>query len=295
MINNTPTYQNGFYAMGTLMQCVIPGVRTDFGDHLLYLVNTRIQQLEKALSIYRQDSAVSELNHALKNSTVAEVLDEDLAWALKLSAKGYKHTKQLYNPAAGKMIAQVKNQQQSTLQDSQFELSREYEIRTSTKGLQFDFGGLAKGMALDEAKQILKSQACDCALLSFGDSSIYGLGQHPHGDYWPIAIPNPLKDSETIANVNLSDSGLSLSSTIANGRNQGKLHKHIINPQTGALINTPLTSYVVSESMSWGEILSTASLVLGEQIAVSELPEEAGVNLVQVVNHQQRGNEFESH
>ena len=44
-----------------------------------------------------------------------------------------------------------------------------------------DFGGLGKGLALDDIKRLLLEEGVQSCFVSFGESSILALGRHPTG------------------------------------------------------------------------------------------------------------------
>ena len=62
-----------------------------------------------------------------------------------------------------------------------------HEIKLS-KGCVLDFGGIAKGYALERVRRILcEEYGVENALLNFGGSSIIGIGHHPLGPAWLIS------------------------------------------------------------------------------------------------------------
>ena len=54
-----------------------------------------------------------------------------------------------------------------------------------------DFGGFAKGYALDRGAVILRRFGVTCGLLNGGTSSILAVGRHPDGEKWPIDVRDP--------------------------------------------------------------------------------------------------------
>jgi FAD:protein FMN transferase len=278
-------YQSCFYAMGTRLQLILPEVEQQDGEFLQSLIVNRVEQLEQSLSLYRPDSAVSLLNETLSVSNTVSLDDQNLIDALRLAQEGHKYTNGFYNAACGEMIERVKNHRNAKPLACSFTLSNEQKLSVERIGTQFDFGGLGKGMAIDSIIEILAEQGVKNALISFGESSIYGLGHHPHGEHWPIAVPNPVEPNESIAEVNLFNCGATLSSTVANGANNGHIQHHIINPITAKVVNESVTTLVESDSMAWGEMLSTASLICGVEFTASYSPNEAGVKNVSVFKH----------
>jgi len=124
-------------------------------------------------------------------------------------------------------------------------------ITLNNSGVIVDFGAVGKGMAVEQAMELLKINGINHALINFGDSSVYGLGSHPNGDYWPVTITHGSNTRQfRHKNSALSSSGLHAS--------DDKLVPHIINPETGKLVNTNEKIVVISPSPVIAEILSTS-------------------------------------
>lgn len=121
----------------------------------------------------------------------------------------------------------------------------------------FDFGGFAKGYALERIKDMVASAGIKNALLSFGNSSVYGLGLHPLGKKWPIGIENPEHKSLSLGTVELNDSALSISG------NTSKHTAHIKSPETGVWNVEKKIISVQADSALDCEVLSTALFAVG--------------------------------
>ena len=66
--------------------------------------------------------------------------------------------------------------------------THEIELR---RGCILDFGGIAKGYALEKVRNILQEAGVENALLNFGGSSVLGMGHHPLGPCWEVAPEGP--------------------------------------------------------------------------------------------------------
>lgn len=132
------------------------------------------------------------------------------------------------------------------------------------KALEIDLGGMGKGYALEAILEILKESEISNAFLSFGGSSLYGLGSPPEQSGWPFSFRvSKDKNAQPIA-VRLHDIGFSMS---ANYNRQfvieGKAYGHIFNPQSGKPAEGLLAAAVIHESPLRAEILSTAFMAMG--------------------------------
>lgn len=124
----------------------------------------------------------------------------------------------------------------------------------NTPGAVFDFGGYAKGYALEKMVEGLRSNGVGQGLVSFGNSSVYAIGSHPANDYWRIGVEHPLRPGNNMAFFELRDSALSSSGN--NLRNRG----HIKSPSTGKEVADHKIISISGASALDCEVLSTALL-----------------------------------
>lgn len=122
-------------------------------------------------------------------------------------------------------------------------------------GLQLDLGGIGKGIALDQIRQHLEHRGIEQAFLSFGESSIAVIGNHPAGDSWPVGVEHLFKPGVALHRFDLLDSAMSTS-----GNRPGQAH--IVNPADGQLATGCRTVSVACVSAADAEALSTALFVL---------------------------------
>jgi thiamine biosynthesis lipoprotein ApbE len=127
------------------------------------------------------------------------------------------------------------------------------ESKNSIRFLQhdasLDFGGIGKGMALDEVSAMLDEMGIKNAFISFGGSSILTRGHHPHGNYWPFSFQNPTIGQEI---WKLNNDAISVSCA-----EQGlEKNAHILNPKSGRWPEK-ITTGVQSDNVTDAEVLST--------------------------------------
>ena len=130
-------------------------------------------------------------------------------------------------------------------------------------GVRFDVGGIAKGFALDEALETLRTLGIESALVDAGGD--LRLGAAPPGkDGWTIGIAGLVKDGEsafyqTLANVGVASSG------DANRflEIDGVRYSHIIDPRTGEPLTRRCVATVVAADATAADALASAVCVLG--------------------------------
>ncbi len=158
------------------------------------------------------------------------------------------------------------------------------ELEAALGDGRYDFGGAAKGLALDEAAEALRAAAgVDAALIASGSTTL-AYGTKPHSEPWRIGVEDPRDPSALIATIEAAgDITVSTSGDYQRAfERNGVLYHHILDPATGrpALGFRSLT--VVGDISGLdSDILSTALFVAGPARAMS-FAEEHGLGLVVV-------------
>ncbi len=117
-------------------------------------------------------------------------------------------------------------------------------------GVQFDFGGVVKGMAVDRAIAILRQAKVTSALVQCGGETGC-FGQSPHVRPFRLGIPHPDDpDGDSWCRLACPESGFS-GSTSGNYRQPvvigGTTYYHIYDPRTGL----PTDTHVLSASVAF--------------------------------------------
>lgn len=111
--------------------------------------------------------------------------------------------------------------------------------------VRIDLSGCLKGYALDRAVDMVRQAGIRNGLLNFGNSSVYGLGNHPNGEGWPVAGEDNVQDTHVLHDECLTTSG-----------NNTGTRRHIVHPHSGKLVEGKRTASVVTRSGEEGEVLS---------------------------------------
>lgn len=131
----------------------------------------------------------------------------------------------------------------------------------ANEGVRFDVGGIAKGIALDEALETLQKAGISSALIdASGDLRI---GDAPPGKQgWTVGVAS-LND-EPVCYCELSNVGI-CSSGDANRYVEidGVRYSHIIDPRTGEPLTRRCVSAVIASTATTADALASALCVLG--------------------------------
>jgi len=229
------------FLMYSRFELFIPMEESAELDVLFQDITGKIEQLEQQISRFIPGSETSRINS-----------DTDLK-PVKVNSFFFNLIEQClsyYNLTGG--FFSICMGEHALNEGSRITLNKESQsITLNNPDTILDFGAVGKGIALELALELLKINGINQALINFGDSSVYGLGSHPHGDCWPVTITNGSHNQTFSLNNNaLSSSSLH---TV-----EDKMVPHIFNPETGKLVSQNEKVVVISPSPVIAEILSTA-------------------------------------
>ncbi|MDX6647434.1 MAG: FAD:protein transferase [Miltoncostaeaceae bacterium] len=127
-------------------------------------------------------------------------------------------------------------------------------------GVGLDLGGIAKGMAVDAALELLRARGVETALVSAG-GDLAVLGQPPGFAGWPIAVGGR-EGSWTV----LLRGGAIATSSVARRRwrQDGRECHHLVDPRTGEPAASGLWSVSVAAARcDQAEVAAKTALILG--------------------------------
>ena len=143
-------------------------------------------------------------------------------------------------------------------------------------GHGLDFGGIAKGYAVDEAALILREQGIEDALIDAG-GDIYAMGNNS-GRYWRVGIRDP-SGNGVVGVIEVSDEAVATSGGYERYfEADGERHHHIFDPRTGYPASTGVASVTVrAPSAELADAWSTAFFVMGAEAALEAAEEMEGI------------------
>lgn len=261
-----------FRAMGTGISLLLPESQSDQG---LNIVRTLFAEWEQALSRFIPESELSRLNEQPgKPVPVSDLLYNVLSTALTAA----RETQGVYDPT---MLDQlVKLGYDRTFDDLPADRPdplipgepgggwrgiRVDTIRrrvTLPAGIKLDFGGIAKGMAVDAALAQLRASDISPALVNAGgDLAVDGLP--PGEEQWQLSVPG--RDRHW--SIPLRQGAVATSGIARRHWKQGNtLRHHLLDPRTGLPAQSDLWSVtVVTDRCEQGEVAAKVAFILGSE------------------------------
>jgi thiamine biosynthesis lipoprotein len=246
-----PLYHSQSYVFGTLVDISIYGEQADRAAKLAGVIQQDFQRLHRKLHAWDEDSDLSRINRAFEEGRRVPV-DAELA-SLILQAQRYSSQSDgLFNPAIGQLIGhwgfqrdmfkpvsidqeairRLVNANPQMTDIQLYETSSGIEIESQNPFVKLDFGGYAKGYALDRAAGYLRSEGVRNALINIG-GNVIAIGMRG-GRNWRVGIQHP-RGSGAIASLELED-GWAIGTSGDYQRYfelDGKRYCHLLDPRTG--------------------------------------------------------------
>jgi thiamine biosynthesis lipoprotein len=236
-----------------------------------------IHALEAQMTVYRQESELSQLN--LQAAAEAVRVEPALFQLLLLARDISQETAGAFDPTSGPLIALWRKCRAEGRIPTDAEIAGalavtgmshvqfdeiEQTIRFNRPGVELNLGAIGKGHAVDRAAAFLVQEGLDEWLFHGGYSSVLVRGDHCGHGGWPVGIRNPLLPYERLATILLKDQSLSTSgSNVQYFRHAGKRYGHIVDPRTGWPADQLLSVTVTAPTAAAADALSTAFFVGG--------------------------------
>ncbi len=261
-----------FRAMGTTITLLLPEAQQTAGSAA---VKELFAEWEQTLSRFRPESELSQLNqHAGGLVIVSKLLFDVIMEALAAA----EATDGLYDPTLLQQLTQLgydrtfdalpSVQPETTYHGLAGGAWRSIHVQPEIRcvalpaGVHLDFGGIAKGMAVDAALERLQEIGIQTALVNAGgDLAVRGLP--PEADHWSIAIAG--KDISWALPLHhgaIATSGIARRHWLQGGEQR----HHLLDPRTGLPVSNGLWSVsAVAGRCIQAEISAKVAFILGSE------------------------------
>lgn len=242
---------------------------------LMRAVEREFSRLNAKLNRYDAQSVLSQLNRDAASQAV--VVDGELMRLLEASqhmsllSQGafditFASTGYLYDFRAGHQPTpeQLAPQQQLSFRNIQLDPASSRVLFTDAR-IVLDLGGIAKGYAVDQAINVLRSAGVSHARVTAGgDTRLLGdKGGYP----WVIAIKHPRAPEQHAVRLPLSDVAISTSGDYERFfiDESGERVHHILSPETGKPVQGLQSVTILGPNALQTDALSTAVFVMGAE------------------------------
>ncbi len=254
-------YMVGF---GTQLSIAASHVDKNLLEHALEAAVGRLRHIESVMSLFLQDSEVSQLNR----SGYLHKPDPDLLAILRLAQSVSKQSAGAFDITVQPLwtlwrqsnlenrlpSADELRQAQALVAWQDLEVSDE-SVRFKRPGMGLTLNGIAQGYACDQARMTLKAKGIEHALLDLGEWSAFG---NAHD----IGVAHPRQDNELLATVHLQSRNPGVAQSLATSSDaqmsftRDHRYHHIFDPNTGASPALAASVSVVAESCALADSLT---------------------------------------
>ena len=251
-------------------------------ENLKPAIDSILEVIDRSMSTYRSDSAISKINQG--DTTV--VVDEHFRKVFEASQQIWQESEGLFDPTVGVLVnawgfGEQKISEADLPTDKKIDSLRKYvgfdKVALTEKNLikkryteiLFDFNAIAQGYTSDVVANYLSVRGIKNYIVEIA-GEMYLKGKNTVEDKsWTIGVENPLKpldDRDLVATIQFTNQGLATSGnyrkvwTDSNGRK----YVHSINPLTGrATQSDVLSATVVAPSTMLADGYATMFMVMG--------------------------------
>ncbi|MFT3796248.1 FAD:protein FMN transferase [Flavobacterium sp.] len=149
-------------------------------------------------------------------------------------------------------------------------------------GMRIGFGSIGKGYAADKTKELMRQKGVIAGIVNAsGDMNTWG--KQPDGQPWTVGITNPMDKDKVFGYFPLEDNAVVTSGTyekfvVLNG----KRYSHIIDTRTGYPASGLSSVTVFAPSAELANGLSTAIIVMGQEVGMNLVNQLPGIRCVMV-------------
>jgi len=251
-------------------------------ENLKPAIDSILEVIDRSMSTYRPDSAISKINQG--DTTV--VVDEHFRKVFEASQQIWQESEGLFDPTVGVLVnawgfGKQKISEADLPTDKKIDSLKKYvgfdKVALTEKNLikkryteiLFDFNAIAQGYTSDVVANYLSAKGIKNYIVEIA-GEMYLKGRNTVEDKsWTIGVENPLKpldDRDLVATIQFTNQGLATSGnyrkvwTDSNGRK----YVHSINPLTGrATQSDVLSATVVAPSTMLADGYATMFMVMG--------------------------------
>ena len=240
-------YRASSYVFGTIAQITVLDSDRARAQRAAGRVFSELDRMHRELHAWKSGDLVA-LNQAIARGEKNIPTTGEIAALIRQSQRLASQSDDLFNPAIGKLVGLWsfhRDKPGGPVPDARdigrlvaarprmSDLSvRGEEISSTNPAVQLDFGGYAKGYALDRSADLLRAEGISSALINIGGNAI-ALGRHG-GRPWRVGLDSP-RGPGLLATLELNDD--EAVGTSGDYRHyyeiDGKRYAHIIDPRTG--------------------------------------------------------------
>ncbi len=236
-----------------------------------------VSRIEKLLTTFSNDSQTNQIN---ENAGIAPVkVDKEVVDIIQRSLRISALTDGAFDISYGSIDKRFWNfdKEMTSLPDAEAAKesvklinyqnivldAQNMTVFLKEKGMRIGFGGIGKGYAAEQAKQLLIKNGVKSGIVNAaGDLTTWG--NQPNGKPWTIAIADPDTQNKAFSYLNISGVAVATSGNyekyVIIG---GKKYSHTIDPKTGFPVSGIKSVTIICPNAELADAMATPITVLG--------------------------------
>ncbi|WP_411680799.1 FAD:protein FMN transferase [Clostridium thailandense] len=287
------------YSLGTIVQLKAYGSKA---EKAIEEVIDKLNEIDNKMSVFKGYSEVSKINTSAGEES--QVVSKDTYFLIKKAVEYCSISGGAFDITIRPLVELWGIGKDNSRIPESNELTKKIKLvnykdivlHEDTKSVflrnkeqQIDLGGIAKGFAADEAKNILVKHNIKNAIIDLG-GNIFALGKNVNGLPWRIGIQDPLKSrGQFVGIINIINKSVVTSGGYERYFIQDdKIFHHIINPSTGYPSESDiLSATIISDYSIDGDGLSTGIYIMGLPKAIDLIESIKGVDAIFINNNKE--------
>ncbi len=281
-INSNPyKTKRKFVVMGTFAETVIYGER-ESGEKASDAVREIFSLIDKTCNIFDPESEISRLN---ATAYAKAFKCSPLLWNMfNSSRRAYDISGGVFDVSARPLMllwgfyrkrgdtlpdaAEIHQAKSKVGLNKVIFDNKNHTVKFTVPDMSIDFGGIAKGIAVQIAVRKIKALGIKHGVINLG-GNMYCLGRPPAPkEFYIIGVRDPLAKNKVCAVLSLRNQAVATSGNYERYVTiKGRHYTHIMNPKTGKPVEDMLSVTVVTSNAANADILSTAVFIRGVDFA----------------------------
>ncbi|QSH41488.1 FAD:protein FMN transferase [Lentisphaerota bacterium ZTH] len=270
--------------MGTFARIMLFGKKQMLVDQAADRVMDIFENIQSTCNIFDPDSELSRLNQTAYDRPFK--CSPQLWSFLEVSRKAYQLSDGAFDITARPLMklwgfyskrgnlpsaAEIKKAESKIGLDKVIFNDEEKTVKFTVKGMSFDLGGIAKGIAVQAAANAVMKMGVKSGIIDLG-GNMFCLPKpplnRPGSEAYLIGIRNPLHTQQIMGVVEMLDQAVATSGNYERYVTiDGHHYTHIMDPRTGKPVEDMLSVTIVTPNAGDADFLSTAVFIRGEQFA----------------------------
>jgi thiamine biosynthesis lipoprotein len=290
--NKQIAIEKSFYALGTIIYLKAFG---NSAEKAIEEARERLMDIDNKMSAFKDYSEISKIN---KNAGILpRAVSKDTFFVIKKAVEYSELSEGTFDPTIRPLVSLwgIGTKHERIPEKSEIEEKlklvnyrniiinkNDCSIGLKKQNQCIDVGGIAKGFAADEVKNIFVKHGVKNALIDLG-GNIFALGNKDDGTPWNVGIQHPFKPrGENVGAISAKNKSIVTSGNYERFFMEGgKTFHHIIDPRTGYPSESRVISAtIISDKSIDGDGLSTGVYIMGIDKAIDLIESLKGIDAI---------------